>query len=211
MKLVQFWKKYSFLFFFIFLVAGLFDFRFALVAIICMVGPVVMAFFKGRFWCGNICPRGSFYDRVVSRFSGKRNPPRFLSSPFFRAFMVLFIFTMFGLNIYLTPELTWQSAGKIFYKIIVLTTFAGMIFALFFNHRTWCAFCPMGTLSSLAARVNKRSHRLEVTSACVSCTLCEKKCPMGLVPSDYKGDKLHHPDCTQCGDCVGVCPKKAIR
>ena len=211
MKLVQFWKKYSFLFFFFFLVAGLFDFRFALVAIICMVGPVVMAFFKGRFWCGNICPRGGLYDNVVSKFSAKRNPPRFLRSAFFRAFMVVFIVSMFSLSIYFTPEKTAENMGKIFYRIIVMTTVVGVVLSFFFNHRTWCAFCPMGTLSSLAARVNKRSHRLEVTSACVSCTLCEKKCPMGIVPSDYKGDKLHHPDCIQCGDCVGVCPKKAIR
>lgn len=211
MKLVQFWKKYSFLFFFAFLVAGLFDFRFALVAIICMVGPVTMAFFKGRFWCGNICPRGGLYDRVVSKFSGKRKPARFFTSAFFRAFIVIFIVSMFSLSIYFTPEKTGESIGKIFYRIIVATTVVGVVLSFFFNHRTWCAFCPMGTLSSLAARVNRRRNRLEVTSACVSCTLCEKTCPMGLVPSDYKGDRLHHPDCTQCGDCVGVCPKNAIR
>ena len=95
--------------------------------------------------------------------------------------------------------------------VIVITMLAGVVFALFFNYWTWCAFCPMRTLSLLTAQVNKCRNRLEVTSACVSCTLCEKKCPMGLVPSDYKSDQLHHPDCTQCGDCVGVCPKKAIR
>jgi ferredoxin len=33
---------------------------------------------------------------------------------------------------------------------------------------------------------------------------------LGLVPYDYKGDILSHPDCIQCGQYVNACPKKAI-
>lgn len=33
--------------------------------VICMLAPVLLAPFKGRYWCGNFCPRGSFYDNVI--------------------------------------------------------------------------------------------------------------------------------------------------
>lgn len=38
-------------------------------AIICMIAPVAFAVRKGRWWCGNACPRGNFYDNVLARFS----------------------------------------------------------------------------------------------------------------------------------------------
>ena len=33
-----------------------------LLAIICMIGPVVTSIFKGRWWCGHVCPRGNMYS-----------------------------------------------------------------------------------------------------------------------------------------------------
>ena len=38
-----------------------------LLAIICMIGPVVTSIFKGRWWCGHVCPRGNMYDRLLSK------------------------------------------------------------------------------------------------------------------------------------------------
>jgi len=35
-----------------------------------------------------------------------------------------------------------------------------------------------------------------------------KKCPIGPVPHDYKGDILSHPDCIQCVKCATEYPKK---
>lgn len=49
-----------------------------------------------------------------------------------------------------------------------------------------------------------------MSASCVSCKLYEKKCPLGLVPYDYKGNILIHLDCIQCGKCAIACPKKAI-
>lgn len=211
---LSWWKKYSFVILLIFIILGLFDMRYALVAIICMIGPIILSFFRGRYWCGNICPRGNFYDNIVSKFSRKRNVPKFLKSNLFRAFVVVFMMSMFALGI----MKNWGNLygiGMVFYRMIILTTLVGIVLSFFYNHRTWCHFCPMGTIASVISKYRNKSNsfknrKLQVSSSCVSCKLCEKKCSLGIVPYDYKGNAIEHPDCIQCGKCITACPKKAI-
>lgn len=208
-KVFIFYKKYSFIILFAFLLLGLIDMRFALAAIICMLGPIVVSFFKGRYWCGNICPRGNFYDNVVSKFSKKRKVPKFLKSTYFRVAVVILMMSLFASGIYKN----WGNLygiGMVFYRMIVVTTLIGIGFSFIYNHRTWCHFCPMGTIASFISRFRNKENRLHVSSSCVSCKLCEKQCALGIVPYEYKGDILSHPDCIQCGKCVTVCPKKSI-
>lgn len=49
-----------------------------LLALICMIGPVVTSIKKGRWWCGNVCPRGNMYDRLLSKYSPHRPIPEFV-------------------------------------------------------------------------------------------------------------------------------------
>lgn len=56
----------------------------------------------------------------------------------------------------------------------------------------------------------KEKKVLEVANNCVSCRICEKRCPVGISPYEYKGDVLSHPDCIQCARCVLACPKESI-
>ncbi|QHI71421.1 4Fe-4S binding protein [Aminipila terrae] len=203
------WKKYSFILLLIFIFLSLFDFRFAVAAGVCMAAPVILAIFKGRYWCGNICPRGSFYDHVVSRFSNKRKVPEFFKSYIFRAFILTAMMTMFTLGV----RDNWgdlYGIGFVFYRMIVITTVIGITFSLFYNHRTWCHFCPMGTLASLISVLRKNKKVLHVSDDCVSCKICEKQCSLGIIPYKYKGSAINHADCIQCGKCVISCPKKSI-
>nr|WP_286675192.1 4Fe-4S binding protein [Clostridium sp. CMCC3677] len=192
-----------------FIILGLIDLRFALLAIICMVAPIIVSVAKGRFWCGNLCPRGNFYDNVVSKFNNKRKVPKFLKSYYFRAIVVVVMMSMFGIGIKQNLG-NLYGIGMVFYRMIVVTTLIGIVLSLFYNHRTWCHFCPMGTIASVISKFRKNKKVLQVSSSCVSCKICEKKCPLGIVPYEYKGDILSHPDCIQCGQCVTVCPKQAI-
>ncbi|CAH2212087.1 4Fe-4S binding protein [Tepidibacter aestuarii] len=209
-NLLRVWKKYGYILLLIFIVAGLFDKRIALAAVICMVGPLVFAFFnKGRFWCGNICPRGSFFDNIISKFSNNKPVPKLLKSNIFRVLVIIFLFYMFGSGIYKNWGNT-AGIGMVFYRIIVVTTLVGICLSFFYNYRSWCNFCPMGSMTAFISYLKKDKEVLNVSSSCVSCRLCEKKCPMGIVPYNYKENKLDHPDCIQCGKCMTCCPKNAI-
>ncbi|EDS78173.1 conserved protein, ferredoxin-related [Clostridium botulinum C str. Eklund] len=208
---LKLWKKYSYIILLIVIFGGFFNAKIAILAILCMLGPLVLALLgKGRFWCGNICPRGSFYDSVLKKVSNKKPVPKLLKSKFFRMGVIVFMFYMFGKGLYKNLG-NISGIGLVFYRMIVITTLVGIFLSIFYNHRSWCNFCPMGTIAAFISKFKKHRKTLRVNSNCVSCKLCQKKCPMGIVPYDYKGDILSHVDCIQCGECMRSCPKSSIK
>lgn len=68
----------------------------------------------------------------------------------------------------------------------------------------------MGSIAAFISYFRKDKKVLEVSNTCVNCKICEKNCPMGISPYDYKGSVLSHPDCIQCAKCVIDCPKNSI-
>ena len=207
---------------FIYLVLAWFYPVVGLVAIICMVGPVVTALRRGRYWCGHICPRGNMYDRLLSRYSPHRPIPRFVRSKGFRIFMVVFIFSMFGLQLSQARWsegglAMWGDIGRVFWTIILVTTVVGVVLNFIYAPRTWCSFCPMGTISSWVAPrrapLPKRFTSVHVDNACgMKCKMCARVCPMQLTPYDARGEVIGylHPDCLKCGKCVLACPTKIM-
>ncbi len=177
-----------------------------MIALICMVAPVIIAPSKGRYWCGNYCPRGNFYDNVVSRMSNQKSIPRVFRSKGMRLFSVVFIMTVFSFQMYYA----WgnlSEMGAVFLRIIFATTVVGVVLGLLYHRRTWCSFCPMGTLANW---VSKESMPLKVDNTCVSCKLCSKVCPLQLEPYKAKGTYFTESDCLKCNRCVNQCPKKAL-
>jgi ferredoxin-type protein NapH len=181
------------------------------IALICMIAPVAVAPFRGRFWCGNYCPRGSFYDHVLAKVSPQRKIPAFFSHTAFRVFMVFFIMAVFSVQMYYA----WgdlAAMGMVFVRIILITTLVGIVLGLTYHQRTWCSLCPMGTLASWISR-RKKAFPLSVENSCVGCQLCTKACPMQLSPYTAKGsaDGFTHSDCLKCDRCVERCPQKSLQ
>lgn len=48
-------------------------------------------------------------------------------------------------------------------------------------------------------------------AGCIGCHLCEKTCQHGAITVTDNIAHIDYEKCTQCGDCVGKCPKKIIR
>ena len=199
---------------FIYLVVAYFVPEVGVIALICMLGPVLMAVRKGRYWCGHYCPRGSLYDEVIARFSPHKRIPKFVRIKVFRVFMLFFIFGMFGVQLYVNGW-SWAGVGRTFWNMIFVTTVVGVVLGFIYAPRSWCTFCPMGTLSAWVAprRMKKGFSAVCVSATCqMKCKRCAKVCPMQLTPYDSRGDEQGylHPDCIKCGRCVAACPTKVM-
>ncbi len=191
----------------IYLVLGYFYPVVGLLALICMIAPVAFAVRRGRWWCGNACPRGNFYDRVLAKYSPHRPIPAFVRTFGFRLFMVLFIFAMGD----------WNAMGRVFWTIILITTVVGIVLSFVYAPRTWCSFCPMGTLSSWVspkgAPLPGGFVNIHVADTCrMKCRSCARVCPMQLTPYDCRGEQTGylHADCIKCGKCVTACPVRIM-
>jgi len=174
----------------------------------CMAGSLAIAFYKGRAWCDWMCPRGSFYDLFLQRFSAKRTIPSFFKKKYFRIFVLSLLFGILGSQIYFS----WGDMDKIglaMVKLLTVTTSVGIILGIIYQQRIWCHICPIGSMSNY---MSEGKHPLSVNEKCAGCKLCSKVCPMQLNPYIYKGNGIMGDnDCIKCSTCVAACPKKALR
>jgi len=195
--------------------------------LVIMAALVISALFRGKAWCGQVCPHGSLFDVLLVRFSPNRNIPRFLSSPAFRWGFFAWFMAMLGWRLYgvFRPGLDWglwERLGRAFViQYLVFPTAVGTLLALTLNSRAWCAFCPMGTMQEVLYRLglrlglNRRTDRRlswRAGGACSRCGLCGRVCPIGLQP--YRGldsgEGTLHEQCLRCWTCVRSCPSQAL-
>lgn len=61
------------------------------------------------------------------------------------------------------------------------------------------------------AKSCKALIRYDITDACKGCTLCSKKCPVGAISGEVKGQHVIDQDkCVKCGRCIESCKFNAI-
>ncbi|MFH1874478.1 MAG: 4Fe-4S binding protein [Pseudomonadota bacterium] len=118
-----------------------------IVPIVMLTGIIGAAIYGGRFICGWICPRGSFYDLVISKISRNKTIPKFFRNSLARYSLLVLLMGFMILQIALDAgNIThW---GVVFVRLCAVTTAIGVMLAIIFHPRTWCTFCPMGTIQS---------------------------------------------------------------
>ncbi len=162
---------------------------------------------RGRYVCGNLCPRGSFFDSFFASFAPRRPIPERLFG------MKLRWALMAGLMGFMSYRLAQNPGslahwGLVFWQMCLVTTGAAVVLGLLYRPRTWCIICPVGTMAN-ATGGGKRL--LAIAESCRSCNLCEKNCPVGYRIGDFKVEgAMRNPDCLQCATCVHVCPVAAL-
>ena len=116
----------------------------------------------------------------------KKNPPRFLRSNWFRYGFLVFFMTKFGLMIYVTVSVFagvplqkavtflwtfklpwhWVDVSFVtpwvaqfafgFYGVMLTSTALGLVTMLLFKPRSWCVYCPMGTMTQAICKLRHR-------------------------------------------------------
>ena len=122
--------------------------------------------------------------------SRRQNPPKFLRSTWFRYGFLTFFMTMFMLMLYSTYlvfagaslretvtllwvfKLPWHWTNTSFvspwiaqfafgfYSVMLTSAILGFVTMILFKPRSWCVYCPMGTMTQGICKVK---HRKDVT------------------------------------------------
>lgn len=176
--------------------------------------PVVMAIgvigglLRGRYVCGNFCPRGSFFDRILAKMTSNRKIPSALRSMGLRAgiFSVLMGFLLWRLAADPSNADHW---GFVFWSMCAITTSVGIVLALLYHPRAWCAVCPVGSLANV---IGGDKYQLNIAVDCRECGKCEQSCTFDLPIVKHKDlGVVQERDCLKCSLCLVNCPTGALQ
>ena len=135
------------------IIGGLFNPILGYLVLAMMIFLLILSFFKGRYWCWNLCPRGAFLDIVLSKFSAKRSFPKIFTKQWFR-WLVFVLFVSFLVFRIVNTGGNFIAIGSVFVVMCLVTTIISIILGIPARHRSWCTICPMGTLQEKIAKMN---------------------------------------------------------
>lgn len=167
----------------------------------------------GRAFCGWLCP-GSLVNRVfaLNPLKWKLNLKTIsvLSwGKFLGLIFVVFVYFFMHqprVNLPIRVGEFWQAIPQTFgYATnfwLFRSWFVISVFLLgLFIAQAWCRYaCPMGGLLEIFKRFSL--FKVYKTRACIDCDKCRDVCYMQTRPEEV--------NCTNCGDCLQVCPVNCI-
>lgn len=143
--------------------------------------PLIFSLFFGRVFCSSVCPFGAFQD-LIGGFNVKL-PPLLNKILSFLPIIVLAIAVVFASSAGEFLICRFDPFVPIFRRdgtsSILFFTAVVIITSIFIN-RAFCRFlCPYGVILSIFSAFSK--NKLEITSNCISCTICYSICPTSAI------------------------------
>jgi len=147
----------------IIVIGGLFYPLIGYLVVAMMVFLLILSYFKLRYWCWNLCPRGAFLDILMSKFSLNRPLPKLFRRQWFRWLLVA-VFAVFLVFRIVRTGGNLIAIGSVFVSVCLLTTIVSIFLAVGTKQRGWCAICPMGTMQEEIGKIGQK-HRDPSTSS----------------------------------------------
>jgi NAD(P)H-flavin reductase/ferredoxin len=219
-------RKFAFLFTLLVAFGGQLVPKLGLLVIPVMIGLILTSFFKGRYWCGNICSHGSYYDFLLLPISRNGNIPKFMRWIFLSMVVLAWFGFRMGTGLMNASAAYgdvdfWDKLGKVFVNAYVMVLVVGTTLGLLVTPRMWCNVCPMGIMQKAShflgrklkvTRMTEEKVTLADKSQCHICGKCSRVCPMQLTPHKNFDDKnqFDSNNCIKCSTCVENCPAKLL-
>ena len=164
MKQKKSWYDYLWIASLTYLILGFFNILFAWLGLLCFFIPLAIAVVKGdKSYCNKYCGRGQLFSLIGGRFglSRKKDIPNWMKSKVFRCGKTLHT----TVTLLWTMKLPWHWAyhGTLFsdgtaqfafgfYSVMLTSTILGFVTMLLCKPRSWCVYCPMGTMTQLICK-----------------------------------------------------------
>ena len=189
---------------------------------------LVCTFTVGRGWCSWICFYGGWEEGF--RHVGKKSRINLLAkNKEIRDFQFGFFFFVVLASLcelaciycdwfcpfkLVTEFYPADSIPSLIATVMFIGLFLGLVVILpvLSKKRIQCSsLCPFGAFASLTDRFSFFQIKIDTTK-CSGCLKCASACPFCAIDIKTIQEKKGHPEitCAKCGECVGVCPQKAI-
>ena len=185
----------------------------------------ILSLFFGRSLCGYICPVGGLQECLMLASNkklngGKRNLIKYcIWIPWIITIIILFIRArgFQAVDFFFHTEngvsLNEPFTYIIYYAIILLVAVLGLAV----GKRAFCHYiCWMAPFMIIGSKLadwlkTPKLHLKSNKNNCIGCKKCSEKCPMSLdVKEMVERENMKNTECILCGECIDICPKKAI-
>ena len=161
------WYDYLWIWTVVYFALGFFNILFAWLGMIDFLLPLGFAIFGGNKWfCNHLCGRGQLCLKLGRDWKCSRNrpTPRWMYAGWFRYGFLAFFLAMFGNMLFQTytagtvPDWVAQYSFG-FYSMMLTSLLIGLIVMALYKPRSWCAFCPMGTMTQGICKLRRRREK----------------------------------------------------
>lgn len=188
-------------------------------------GMVIFSVFFGRLFCGYICAGAGFGEMAgcISDKKPKLGKLNLIKYGIWALWLtiVIALYIMNGGLKYVNPMYGTNHGISVTapeeYIVYYIVVFLLFVMPLIFGKRAFCHYlCWMAPFMNLGIKIRRVLHLPGLyihtdKEKCIDCDLCSKHCVMGLdVRHMVQTGRIDEYECSMCGACIDICPKKAI-